>query len=224
VILELVVATAVALSGSCDVMPSLFGPASGETIMLARHTGATTLVQAAMGSPFPTGVSEVRAYEFVVATASIVEGRFQAWGVVAPGDRVWLVPWDRDAGCRLVPHERVDWVPPDSLALFRVTAARRHLGVPVIDIATPPSGYPYVDPESVVQGNQAPRRGEWITADDLYSLLVAAPRPGDATPRAEQLRRVENAYRGGPTYLMSRFPGPQLLEQYRKWAGVGPGS
>jgi hypothetical protein len=58
----------------------------------------------------------------------------------------------------------------------------------------------------------------WISAFDYFRLIAAAPRPGSAAPRAEQLRRLEDAYRGGPTYLLERFPGPQVLEAVRRWS------
>lgn len=222
---DLAVVVAATLSTPCSVMPSVFGPSRGESIVLARHTGATRLVQAPMAPDyFPVELYEVAAYEFDVVSATTVEGLGLAWGVVAPGDRVWLVPWQLDSSCTLVPRGGNGWVPTDSLAVFRASAARRHEGVPVIDAVTPPSGYPHVDGRDVVPNGVGRFGEEWLSAADFYRILSSAPRLDGTRSRAEELQRVENAYRSGPTALLSTFPGPELLDFYREWAAADPGS
>ena len=222
-LLQLAVVMSAMIQAECSFGISFKGPAAGESIVVARATGKGVSLQP------PTDLlyrrvagSEAPAYEFVVLEATRPDPMLEAWGLLAPRDTILAVPWAYDAACDPLVWTESEWVPPDSFVVFRADKARVHEGRRVIDVAGWHAPYPY----GRLLRNEAtpsPRGdvGEWLDPWEFWGILFHAPRPDSPLPRHEQLMRLENHYKGGPTYLLWKFPGPEILRRAREWANSG---
>lgn len=207
----------------CSLGPSFEGPKPGESIAVAVSTGRSVLVSVPATPLDIFGTvdqSEIPAYELVIRFATWPDlDRPTSWGLLAPGDTVLAVPWRLDDACHAVPFDASPWVPANAEIVVRADAARVHQGRRVIDIIQPLNGFPYLTYlPADLERPETTDVSRWIAPADFFMLIAAAPRPGSSASRAEQLRRLEEAYRSGSTYLLQRFPGPQILKAVREWA------
>jgi len=210
----------------CSLGSSFEGPKPGESIAVAVSTGRSVPLSAPAAPLDMFGTvaqSEVRAYELVIRFATWSDlNRPSSWGLLAPGDTVLAVPWKLDDACHAVPFDASPWVPAGAKIVVRADAARVHEGRRVLDIIQPLNGFPYLTYlPADLERPETTDVSRWISPADYFLLISAAPRPGSSASRAEQLRRLEEAYRRGPTYLLERFPGPQILKAVREWARGG---
>ncbi len=210
----------------CSPGAGFHGAAPGESIAVATATGRTEWVSTS-SAPLLSATSlldpnaQVLGYELVIDQATpSTPMRLGTWGILVPRDTVIAVPWTLNSNCEVTPIRSEEWVPAGHEVVIRVDAVRLDGGRRVVDIFGPMNGFPYsthTPPEL-----QTPiDRSTWLSASDFFRILLSAPRPGSEQGPEAQLRTLENAYRGGPMYLLDRFPGPQMLEWARTWARTG---
>ena len=222
-VLQIGVVLAITFQAPCDFAVSWEGPAVGESVVLARATGGREEVpgpfrSSSLGVPGTIAT----AWEFIVERATRPDPAEEAFGVLAPGQRFLALPWNVDASCEAMLWGSSEWVSAGSEVVFRVSSARVHEGTRVVDVRARHWPYPWapVIPEAFQPG--APDdRGKWLPARDFYEILRAAPRSRNGSPTRDEVERLEMQFRTGPTYLLERFPGPQLLERLRG-SGTGP--
>ena len=222
----LLIAVLLGAGVACPPGRAFEGPEGGESVALAVSTGRSVPVSVPL-APLDVfgGVTQrkVLAYELVVRLATWPDpNRPESWGLLAAGDTVLAVPWGVSSLCQAIPFDESSWIPAGGEVVVRANATRLVSGRRVLDIIEPLNGFPYLPylPDDV----DAPKSADpatWISAFDYFRLISAAPRPGSNAPRAEQLRRLEEAYRSGPTYLLERFPGPEMLKAAREWSRGG---
>jgi len=209
----------------CSLEGAFFGPGPGESVAVATATGRTQRVLAipppvAGRQAPPTGGTTV-AHEVVVFMATPSDAGLGTWDLLIPGDTVLAVPWELDEACDPAAFDNDEWVPADGQLVIRAQYVRRDDGGRrIVDVFGPLNGYPYqtYDPVDVERPQD---RDQWLPAFDFFRLLSAAPKLNSDQPRAAQLQSLENAYRTGPTNLLDRFPGPQMLQWVRAWAAGG---
>jgi hypothetical protein len=61
----------------------------------------------------------------------------------------------------------------------------------------------------------------WLGAEEFMRMSMALPVVDSTGARSDQLRDIENTFRGGPTIWFDRFPGPEIVRRAREWAAVG---
>jgi hypothetical protein len=219
-VLQSLLLLGIAVNSPCE--PYAFtGPEPGEIVVLASATGRSVPVQHPVGAEYHQFANvDVVAHEFVVNRATPPNLREMGrWGMLAPADTFLVVPWRYDSACKRLPWGESTWVPAGQQVVFRVLSARRHEGIPVIDVSGLDWPYPYGQFLSQELGPGAPSDpAMWLPANDFFTMLWRAPRNDSPETRTKQLEIYESYYRSGPTYLMERYPGPQLLEHVRGWA------
>lgn len=206
--------------GECSREVSLLGPSAGEVIALARATGREAEVSVS-GMAFGPGVlaTTVTAFEFIVLDASGPGAVGPTYGLLIPGDTVLVVPWDVDSACKPLVWPGEHLAEAGVEMVLRTSVVRAQHGRRVIDQYSDFWPYPirpaYADQ---VQGEGPGIPEAHLPARDVFNLLSRAPRGDSSVPRINQLAQLERAYRTGPSDLLKRFPGPQILNAARQWA------
>ncbi len=211
----------------CSVDAGFLGPAADESIAIATATGRTEWVAPAIllgSAPLDDPYVPVLGYELVVTQATPSSPiRPGTWRILAPRDTVIAVPWSLNPECEVTRFSRDEWVPAGGELVIRVDGVRLHERRRVVDVVGSMNGFPYSThtPPGLRTSSD---RATWLSTTDFFHLLSTAPTRDSELSPAEQLRGLENTYRGGPMYLIDRFPGPQMLEWARRWARAGNGS